>query len=81
MQRYGVTRIYGRMAGQDDGGLEKAMLFSWLALALVWVTADPSTPSRAAAVPFGQNNQVAIDVLVLLGGVKAALGQLTVPER
>jgi hypothetical protein len=64
MQRYGVTRIYGRMAGQDDGRLEKAMLCSWLAFALVWVTADPATPAKAAAVSFGQNNKLAIDVLV-----------------
>jgi hypothetical protein len=73
MQRYGVTRIYGRMAGQDEGRLEKAMLFSWLVLALVWVTADESTPDRAAAVPFGQNNQVAIDVLVQFRSVASVL--------
>lgn len=63
MQRYGVTRIYGRMAGQDDGVLEKVMLFSWLIAATLWVTADASTPDRARVLPLGQNNQVAIDVL------------------
>ncbi len=31
MQRYGITRIYGRKAGQQQGGLERALLFSWLA--------------------------------------------------
>jgi len=73
MQRYGVTRIYGRMAGQNDGRLEQAMLFSWLLLAVVWVTADELTPSRAAAVSFGRNNQAAIDVLVQFRPVASLL--------
>ena len=34
MQRYGITRIYGRKAGQQDGRLERAMLLSWLAMAI-----------------------------------------------
>jgi len=32
MQRFGVTRIYGRKAGQEEGGLERLLLISWLVL-------------------------------------------------
>jgi hypothetical protein len=73
MQRYGVTRIYGRMAGQDDGRLEKALLFSWLVFAALWVAADPSTPDRAAVSSFGENNRVAIDALTHFRSVAALL--------
>ena len=73
MQRYGVTRIYGRMVGQDDGLVEKLMLFSWLIAAALWVAADPSTPARAASLPLGENNQLAIDWLVRLRPIAFAL--------
>ncbi len=73
MQRYGVTRIYGRKVGQDDGGVEKAMLFSWLVLALVWVAADPATPERIAAVNLGQNNRMALEVLTSLESAASLL--------
>jgi hypothetical protein len=63
MQRYGITRIYGRKAGQDDGGLEKAMLVSWLVLALVWVGADTHTPARVDALPLGDTNANGLHVL------------------
>ena len=73
MQRYGITRIYGRKVGQDDGGIEKAMLFSWLVLALVWVAADPATPGRVAAVNLGQNNRMALEVLTTFQSAAALL--------
>lgn len=73
MQRYGVTRIYGRMVGQDDGLVEKLMLFSWLIAAALWVAADPSTPGRAASLPLGENNQLAIDWLARLRPIAFAL--------
>lgn len=73
MQRYGVTRIYGRKVGQDDGGIEKAMLFSWLVLALVWVAADPATPGRIQAVDLGQNNRMALEVLTTFQATAALL--------
>ncbi|MCX7621125.1 MAG: hypothetical protein N2037_09825 [Acidimicrobiales bacterium] len=63
MQRYGITRIYGRKVGQTDGRGELVMLFSWLMLAFVWVAADPRTPEKAAAVSLGENNEQAVDVL------------------
>lgn len=69
MQRYGLTRIYGRKAGQDRGGVEMAMLFSFLVLALVWVAADPATPEHLAAVDIGDNNRMAVAYLADLRSV------------
>jgi hypothetical protein len=63
MQRYGITRMYGRKAGDDHGGLEKPMLFSWLAVALVAAAANPRTPHELAEVDVGAVNQTAITFL------------------
>lgn len=73
MQRYGLTRIYGRKAGQDEGRLEKAMLVSWLVLALVWVAADKATPARIEGLPLGRVNTDSIDRLLSLQPWAAAL--------
>lgn len=73
MQRYGITRIYGRKVGQDDGRVEKAMLWSWLALALVWAGANPETPGRLDRVTFGRNNDEALAVLVRLAPLARVL--------
>jgi hypothetical protein len=66
MQRYGITRIYGRKVGDAAGPLEKAMLVSWLVLALVWVAADPSTESRIDRLPLGRTNANGLHVLTSL---------------
>jgi hypothetical protein len=63
MQRYGITRIYGRKGGHDDGRLDKALLFSWLALAMVWAAADASTPGRVDRTGIGGNNKRGLDIL------------------
>ncbi len=63
MQRYGVTRIYGRKAGDDQGPLERAMLLSWLVLALVWAAADARTPSFLAKVDLGATNADGVGIL------------------
>lgn len=63
MQRYGMVRIYGRKVGQDDGRLERAMLFCWLALALVWIGADTRTPGRADTLGLGSANRQGVEVL------------------
>ncbi|HEV8295845.1 MAG TPA: hypothetical protein VGQ20_01065 [Acidimicrobiales bacterium] len=86
MQRYGITRIYGRKAGQQDGGLEKLMLFSWLALAFVWAAADARTPGRIEHTGIRGNNRRGLDILadlrpaarVLLPFVIAIAAVLTV---
>lgn len=64
MQRYGIARIYGRKAGQHDGGgLEKALLFSWLALAMVWAAADEATTARVTQIGLGGANKRGVEVL------------------
>lgn len=76
MQRYGITRIYGRKVGQDRGTVEKLLLFSWLALGLIWVAADPATPSRLASVSLGDNNQKGVEVLA---GLQSVAQWLVIP--
>ncbi len=66
MQRYGLTRIYGRKAGQDDGRLERGVLLSWLVLAMVRAAADPRTVDRVAALPLGRVNADGVRQLVAL---------------
>jgi hypothetical protein len=63
MQRFGFVRIYGRRTGEDDGRLERALLLSWLVATLLWVAADARTSARVAALPLGDLNAHAIDVL------------------
>ncbi len=66
MQRYGLTRIYGRKAGQQEGGLEKAMLLSWLAFAAVWAAAQPGTAHRGDGLGLGGTNERSIHLLAEL---------------
>jgi hypothetical protein len=56
MQRYGITRIYGRKAGDDQGGAEKRMLVSWLVLALIFVAGFVDIPRLVAKVGMGSTN-------------------------
>ena len=63
MQRYGITRIYGRKVADDHGRVEKMMLFSWLILALVWTAADRATPGRVETAGLRGHNREGIDVL------------------
>jgi hypothetical protein len=73
MQRFGITRIYGRKAGQDTGTLERWMLVSWLVLAVVWIGSDPATPARVARLPLGEVNTASVDHLTTLRPFVAAL--------
>jgi len=63
MQRYGIARIYGRMAGQKQGGCELLMLFSWLLLAVIWSAADPSTMERVASLGIRGANRSAFAMM------------------
>jgi len=63
MQRYGVTRIYGRKVGDDHGRLERPMLFSWLGLAMIAAAANPRTPRYLAQVDLGDVNRRGITEL------------------
>jgi hypothetical protein len=73
MQRYGITRIYGRKVGQDDGLIEKLLLWSWLVLALVWAGANPATPAQLERVEMGTANEEAIGVLIKLAPIAQVL--------
>jgi hypothetical protein len=73
MQRYGMTRIYGRKVGDADGRWDRALLWSWLVLAVVWIAGDPATPGRLGRVNVGRNNREAINVLLGLQPLGAAL--------
>lgn len=66
MQRYGITRIYGRMAGQQAGGSELPMLFSWLILAVIWAAADPATMERVGTLGIQGANRSAFELLTRL---------------
>ncbi len=66
MQRYGITRMYGRRVGDDRGGLEKSMLFSWLAVAMIAAAANPRTPGYLAQVNLGDVNRRGISFLAHL---------------
>jgi hypothetical protein len=63
MQRYGIMRIHGRKAGQQEAPLDKALLFSWLALAFVWIAADGRTPGHIAQTGLGGKNRRGLDLL------------------
>lgn len=75
MQRYGVLRIYGRKTGHADGRLERALLWSWLTLALVWVAADSATPRRLDEIGLGGANRRGVEMLSDL----APLARVVVP--
>jgi hypothetical protein len=62
-QRYGISRIYGRKAGQGSGSIERALLWSMLLTAIVWTAADAGTPGRITASGLGGRNQQSVELL------------------
>jgi hypothetical protein len=66
MQRYGIMRIHGRKAGQQHAPLDKALLFSWLGLAVVWIAADGRTPGHIAQTGLSGKNRRGLDQLAEL---------------
>jgi hypothetical protein len=75
MQRYGIMRIHGRKAGQQNAPLDKALLFSWLALAFVWIAADGRTPSHIAQTGLRGKNRRGLDLLADL----QTIGRILLP--
>jgi hypothetical protein len=73
MQRFGITRIYGRKVGQDSGTLERWLLISWLVFVAVWIGADPATPGRVQRLPLGDVNAASVDHLTTLRPIASAL--------
>jgi hypothetical protein len=66
LQRYGLTRIYGRKVGDEHGRVERWMLQSWLVLVLAWIAVDPRTPAFLARIDLGERNSRSVEVLTSL---------------
>ena len=61
-QRYGVSRLYGRLAGIDCAG-DNRLLWSWLAVAVVVALAGTDLGRAARDAGLGGRNTAAMDVL------------------
>jgi hypothetical protein len=66
MQRYGLVRIYGRRAGDDQGLLEKCMLIAWFSIPLLWVTARGEIDRTASRFGSGTVDAGAVRILAHL---------------
>lgn len=66
MQRYGIARIYGRKAGDDQGHVEKWMFLSWLVIPLLWVAGRGELPAIVARLNTGNIDGTAADLLARL---------------
>ncbi len=66
MQRYGISRIYARKAGETGPALERPMLISWLVFALAFAAADPRTTRLLGRVELGATNEEGVRVLQTL---------------
>jgi hypothetical protein len=73
MQRYGIMRIHARKAGQQEGRLDKGMLLSWLALALVWIASDGRTPGHIAQTGLQGTNRRSLELLAGLQPIARTL--------
>ncbi len=69
MQRYGLTRIYGRKGGDDHGRVERGLLIALLVSALAWTAADTDTPQRLRQVSLGGNNRRGVEALTSFADV------------
>lgn len=63
MQRYGISRIYARKAGETGPTLERPMLISWLVFVLGFAAADPRTPRLLDRVELGATNEDGVRLL------------------
>jgi hypothetical protein len=85
MQRYGITRIYGRKAGDDQGRWERWMLVTWFLVPLLWTTASGGLHGVLDRLSIGSVDSTAAGLLakmttaatVALIGVGAAAIYLT----
>ena len=69
MQRYGVMRIYGRKAGDDQGRIEKPMLIIWLVAGIAYIGGYVDLPRLVSKLRVGETNARSFDVL---GGLSSA---------
>jgi hypothetical protein len=63
MQRYGVMRIYGRKAGDDNGRLEKPMLIVWLVAAISFIGGYVDLARMVRKLGFGGTNARSVHLL------------------
>ncbi len=63
MQRYGISRIYARKAGETGPALERPMLISWLVFVLAFAAADPRTRRLLDRVELGSTNEDGVRLL------------------
>jgi hypothetical protein len=66
MQRYGVMRIYGRKAGDDNGRIEKPMLIVWLVAGIAYIGGYVDLQELVRKLGVGRTNARSVD---LLGGL------------
>jgi len=63
MQRYGLTRLYGRKAGDDQGQRERWMLVSWFLIPLLWSAATGNLQRVLDRISSGSVDAEAASVL------------------
>ena len=73
MQRFGLTRMYGRKAGDDHGSIERTMLLVWLGLAVLIVASGHRTAKLITRVNLGAVNQRGASLLTALRPEAVAL--------
>jgi hypothetical protein len=61
-QRYGVSRLYGRLSGLDCGS-DNRLLWSWLLLAVLVAAARTDLGAAARHVGLGERNTTSIDAV------------------
>jgi hypothetical protein len=85
MQRYGLTRIYGRRAGDDQGRTERLLLIGWFLIPLMWVTSRDQIDGIASKFGAGTVDggaarvlaHLSVEAAILLPAVVAASAWLT----
>jgi len=73
MQRYGVLRIYGRKAGDDNGRLEKPMFIVWLVTAVAYIGAYVDLEDLVLKLGLDSNNSRGVHALDHVHGLAVVL--------
>lgn len=63
MQRFGVTRIYGRKGGDEHAKQEKSMIVSWLLVVMAWLAAFADLPGLVRHIGMGSTNARGVAIL------------------
>jgi hypothetical protein len=75
-QRYGLSRIYARKAGYGSARLDRAVLYTWMAAAILAAGSSPKILDQLSRVMLGSTNSNAI---VELSGVRSYALWLLLP--